>query len=501
MANAIKTREDFTEFEEGGLLFFIDREEGDAARFGPYATENERTYELGRHVNYLNTGQAGVPFAELAKPVVPVFNLGQQQREAANLIEKWWKQGEENGFFVYQENLLSGDSDIDFENSRPIFRLFGYAGTGKTTTIRAIIEQLELKMGIDVLFAAFTGKAALVMQRQGLPARTIHSLIYKPVEPNKDKCNELQKKLMSETDPDEKKRIRKDLQEAQKIHFDLRKDEETDLTDAKLLVLDECSMVNDDMLRDLLRFEVPLLVLGDPGQLSPIEGEGALIKVEPDYMLTEIHRQAEGNPIIDMATKARQGIYISKMMWGDSGHLDQARIVDPAFIMKFDQILTGKNATRQDINRNMRHYKGFANQSPYPVVGEKIICLKNNAGSGLFNGMMCEVHSVGDVLDFAIEYKIIREGETNPIEVKILRAHFDAYFDKEALDKVRWWEKADADEFDFGYAITVHKSQGSQWDRVLIWDDGFFVWDKPQRKRWLYTALTRAAKSVVLAGK
>lgn len=406
------------------------------------------------------------------------FTLAPQQEDAAKAVQEWYENGQKTDFA-----------------SQNIFRLFGYAGTGKTTCTRAIIERLGLQLGSDVLFAAFTGKAALVMNRNNLPARTIHSLIYKPVEPDKKKCEELHKKLKEETNTDEKKRIRKELNEASQVSFHLRTEEETELSEASLLVLDECSMVGDDMLQDLLTFNVPLLVLGDPGQLPPIDGTGALTQERPDALLTEIHRQALDNPIIDFATRARNGVYIPKQQIGTSSHVDKFALSDEQ-ILSYDQILCGKNLTRKNLNQSVRALKGFT--GGYPQVGDKLICLRNNAGTGLFNGMLAEVIHVGDLLDSSIELKIKTE-EGHEKEVKALRAHFDAYHDKEALDNVRWWERADADEFDFGYAITVHKSQGSQWDNVLLVDDKFFVWDRVNRKRWLYTGITRAVESITIA--
>lgn len=409
---------------------------------------------------------------------LPEFDLAPQQQAAADKIKLWYED----------------------ESKEPIHRLFGYAGTGKTTTIRKIIEQLDLGMGSDVLFAAYTGKAAMVMRKNNLPASTIHSLIYKPVMPDAKKCSELHKQLKLEPDDDVRKRIRKELNDASQVSFHLREDDELGpLEHCKLLVLDECSMVNDDMLADLMTFDIPLLVLGDPGQLPPIDGEGALTRAAPDSMLTEIHRQARDNPIIDFATRARNGIYLPKMRLGDSAHVNQMSLTNEQ-VLGFDQIMCGKNATRKMLNQRVRELKGFT--TTYPVVGDKLICLRNNASQGLFNGMICTVREVGDMLDSSVELKISRETDEQdaaPILVKALRAHFDSYHDKDALDAVRWWERADSDEFDFGYAITVHKSQGSQWDNICLFDDKFFVWERATRNRWLYTGITRAVNSVIIA--
>lgn len=411
------------------------------------------------------------------------FDLSGQQLAAKAAVEEWFL--------------------TDPDERAPIFRLFGYAGTGKTTTIRATLADLDLTLGADVFFGAFTGKAAMVMRLAGLPARTIHSLIYKPVMPIKKECDEIAERWNAEQDPEEKKRLRQELNVAQKVRYVLKdNDEDSELYYARLLVLDECSMVNDDMLRDLQTFNVPLLVLGDPGQLPPIDGEGALTREKPNIQLTEIHRQASGNPIIDYATRARNGIYIPYMSHGASGHVSKDDLSDEQ-ILEFDQIITGKNDTRKRLNQNIRKLKGFT--TPYPEVGDKLICLKNDMdvpGGGLFNGMICFVLEVGMELDTSIEITISREidgPETPPIKVRALRAHFDAYFDKEAINNVRWWDRLGANEFDFGYAITVHKAQGSQWNKVLMFDDKFFVWDRANRRRWLYTGVTRAIESITIA--
>lgn len=413
-----------------------------------------------------------------------MFELSTGQKAAAEEIKLWFK----------EQTTLEPEASMP----NPIYRLFGYAGTGKTTTIRAIMEMLDIRGSTQ--FAAYTGKAAMVMRKQGLPARTIHSLIYEPVPPSQEECKKLMQAIKDEDDPVQKQTLKGELKEKSKVHFVLRDKENSGLQDCELLVLDECSMVNDEMLGDLLTFKVPMLVLGDPGQLPPIEGEGALTRTKPNIMLTEIHRQAKGNPIIDFATRARNNIHIPKIRLGTSAHVEQASLSTEE-VLSFDQILCGKNLTRQKLNQRVRGLKGFT--GIYPVVGEKLICLKNNAGSFLFNGMLCEVVEVGEMFDTSIQLKIKRETDEPgdaPFPVKALRAQFEQYHDKEALENVKWWERDGVDEFDFGYAITTHKAQGSQWEKVLLWDDKMFVgWNRQDRPKWLYTGITRAIETIVIA--
>ena len=120
----------------------------------------------------------------------------------------------------------------------------------------------------------------------------------------------------------------------------------------------------------------------------------------------------------------------------------------------------------------------------------------------IFNGMMGVVTEVVDHLEMSIMLKVqfdpIDPVYEKPIEIKALRAHFDVYEDKDALKSVRWWDKRDNQEFDFGYAITVHKAQGSQWDSVVMYDDGFLAWNWRERAKWEYTGITRAAKDLTI---
>src|SRR3954471_10950918 len=179
-------------------------------------------------------------------------------------------------FTPHQDAALTAASDW-FKAQRgraSIFRLFGYAGTGKTTLAKHIAENVDDK----VLFAAFTGKAALVMRSKGCHgAATIHSLIYKTLESG-----------------------------AEVPSFELWDD--APASKAKLIVIDECSMVDAELGRDLMSFDVPVLVLGDPAQLPPIQGGGFFTEVEPDVLLTEVHRQAQDDPIVRLSMDIRTGI-------------------------------------------------------------------------------------------------------------------------------------------------------------------------------------------------
>ena len=232
---------------------------------------------------------------------------------------------------------------------RQVFRLFGFAGTGKTTLARHLAEGVEG----SVCFAAFTGKAALVMRSRGCPdARTIHSLIYRP----------------------------QDI-DAEEPSFVLNAD--SDASSAQLIVIDECSMVDETLGNDLLSFGKPVLVLGDPAQLPPVKGGGFFTAVEPDFMLTEIHRQAAGDPIIRMSMEVREGRRIALGSYGDSRVIAR-RDIDGDAVTAADQTLVGLNRTRRAYNRRLREILGF--HTAYPESGDKLVCLKNDPQKGLLNG-------------------------------------------------------------------------------------------------------------------
>lgn len=405
-------------------------------------------------------------------------------------------------FSPQQEQALASTAEWlhlgDFQ-SKPFFLINGYAGTGKTTITRHLIEGVSG----TVLSGAYTGKAALVMQRAGMPnAQTIHSMIYKFQPPNKQEYLDL-KEEMAEAEragasATELKRLKLQLRDIQQPSFVLNDDEDAPIRNASLVVLDECSMIDEDMATDLLSFRVPILVLGDPGQLPPIAGEGFFTRNEPDILLTEIHRQARDNPIIRLATLARQGKRLNLGLYGDSKIVSK-RSVSKDEVLGADQLLCGKNATRLTMNQRTREILGYT--SPYPQRGEKLICLKNDKDKGIYNGQLFTVASDPSLGVDSVDMELEAEGGRK-VEVRAHQAFFDVYRNSQAIKELSWWDFVDRQQFDFGYAITVHKSQGSQWDSICLMDDRFGTWDRANnyalRHQWLYTALTRAIKRVTV---
>ncbi len=368
-----------------------------------------------------------------------------QQDEALKAVSRWLKSG------------------------RPqIFRLFGYAGTGKTTLARHFAEHVDG----GVQFAAFTGKAAQVLRSKGATnARTIHSLIYRPRGEEAVEDATTGKTSMSPT-------------------FSINR--QSPIARAKLVIIDECSMVDEELGRDLMSFGTPILVLGDPAQLPPISGGGFFTEHDPDHLLTEIHRQARDNPIIRLAMDVREG---REFMRGDYGtaQVIGREEVNQELVLEADQVLVGTNRTRRRYNQRLRELKGF--EAAYPQAGDKLVCLRNDPSKGLLNGSLWKVMtSSRETVKPGINLLVSPE-EDDPdrgvAKIKLLKAAFES-----PEDEIPWQTKKRFDDFDYGYALTVHKAQGSQWDNVVLFDESYAF--KDTRQRWLYTAITRAAQRLTV---
>ena len=351
------------------------------------------------------------------------------------------------------------------DSNDQVFYLAGYAGTGKTTIAKAAAADCKGRS----LFAAFTGKAALVLAGKGCTgAQTIHSLIYKAFEDE-------------ETDPD--------TGEVLRVTMRYGLNPLSEVCSAGLVVIDECSMVGDRLGEDLLSFGTKVLVLGDPAQLPPVRGEGFFTRVEPDFMLTEIHRQAADNPIIRMSMEVREGRRLQRGAYGDSRVIDVSALGQRA-VLGADQVLVGRNATRRTVNAKVRRLLG--RDPDGPQIDDRLVCLKNNKDKGLLNGGLWRVAGHGENCERKVGLKV-ESLDIKGREAEILVPH--AFFTGRE-DDVPWQAKKGADEFTYGYALTVHKAQGSQWDDVLLIDESATF--REDRARHLYTGLTRAAQRVTV---
>lgn len=362
-----------------------------------------------------------------------------QQSAALDAVAKWYK-----------------------SRSTPVFRVFGYAGTGKTTLARHFAQGMKGA----VHFGAFTGKAAMVMRKNGcIGASTIHSMIYG-------------------VDINEHTGVTK-----------FRLKEKSEFANSALMVIDECSMVDNEIGRDLLSFGVPILVLGDPAQLPPVGDGGFFTECDPDVMLTEIHRQAAESPIIRLATTIREGGRLELGAYGESCVIS-SHDVNQEDVLAADQVLVGTNRKRAAYNARMRELLGRT--SVLPQRDDRLVCLKNDRTLGLFNGGLWNVLGIrvrkpGHVNDHCITLDITSAdfASTTPLKVKVREESFDG-----RLNEVPWKELRGTQQFDYGNCLTVHKAQGSGWDNVYLFDESGAFGDS--RARWLYTGVTRAAEKITV---
>jgi exodeoxyribonuclease-5 len=361
----------------------------------------------------------------------------------------------------------------------PYLTIGGYAGVGKTTLV-SIFRKILFKQNpkIKVAFCSFTGRAARVLSANLKKVKaiypkdfvgTIHSLIYSPIINEKQQIT------------------------GWKLKDELKYD---------LIIVDEASMVNKNIWQDLLGFSIPIMAVGDHGQLPPIEGKFNLME-NPQIRLETIHRQAAGNPIIKMSQYARETGQIPVGKFGagvekiDRADFDAQEKVE-GLLRKYSSdmiVLTGYNKTRVQINKFIREGLGFENSSPQ--TGDRVICLKNNHKKGIYNGMLGYVENVYKENKDWLRAEIKMDGEEFLYEGLI---YADQFGSEQAYNFTKSRGRALGDLFDFGYGLTVHKAQGSQAKRAIVFEERFSRMDDDMWRRWLYTAVTRAEEELFVVG-
>jgi exodeoxyribonuclease-5 len=210
-------------------------------------------------------------------------------------------------------------------------------------------------------------------------------------------------------------------------------------------------------------------------------------------MLTEMHRQAADNPIIRMSMDVRQGGRLQAGTYGDSRVVRRAEIGRDelgAIVLQADQVLCGRNNTRQAFNMRIRALRGIA--SALPIKGDRLVCLKNNREKGLLNGGIWEALEVDPMRGHCeMRVKSLDEPEMPPVDVRV----FDEFWRGEEKN-IDWRRLRDFEQFTFGYALTVHKSQGSQWDDIAVFDESAAF--REHAPNHLYTGITRAAERITV---
>ena len=372
----------------------------------------------------------------------------------------------------------------DFQTVRICWNRQNDAGKHIAENVNGLVE-----------FAAYTGKAADVLRNKGCHgAQTIHKLIYIPegssYPPEYYELSDEFQILASKLDADERdsKRMTQinirltELEKEKKLKFQIN--EESVAQHAKLVIIDECSMVGEDIGKDLLEIADKVLVLGDPAQLPPVKSGGFFTNHEPDFMLTDIHRQAKESPIIELATKVRNKEILQIGTYGNCSVLGPGeRYTDIA--LEADQIICGTHKMRHASNKKIREYRGY--DSEIPVATEKVICLYNDYDKGFFNGQIWTLEEDAVRHGLRVKAKAKCDGDGQKTELA-MGTPKDTPFGYEV-----------ASDFDYSYCLTCHKSQGSQWDHVMVIDESKVF--RQDAWRWLYTAITRAAERVDIIQK
>lgn len=409
---------------------------------------------------------------------------------------------------IDQENAKNLISEWFFNTDNQVFVLSGYAGTGKTFLIDYVVrEVLHLKIGEEAVFVSPTGKAAANLVRNGTVAGTVHSLIYIRDE--------------EEFDVDENGEII----EQRELHFIKRPKIDEKI---RLIIIDEASMINETVLYDLLSFNVKCLFCGDGAQLPPVNGTCPLL-VNPHYTMKEIVRQAKDNPIVQVATMAREGQRIGFGNYGDKVCVISRNSLSPQerkrLFLSADQIICGRNKTRNALNDEIRSYKNIPKEQELPMDGEKLICTLNDWEKPLdkderfylVNGIIGVAEEVTESIDNLATMQFTADFMDESIKVPFDTGIFTVgkyrhlYGERAVtlsngtvvhegnfplLHKFRSVSDEPICRFEFAYAVTCHKAQGSEFDFVIVFDESWVFGE--EKDRWLYTAITRAKDKLLI---
>lgn len=357
-----------------------------------------------------------------------------------------------------------------YKHHEPYTCIAGYAGTGKSTLVNFIIQALDISEEY-VAYCAYTGKASLVLQQKGCPgATTAHRLLYNT------------KELPDGT-----------FQHTPRKH---------PADNLKLIIVDEISMLEKEQWDILMQWGIPVICLGDPAQLPPIHEDNGVLQ-HPHIFLDEVMRQAQDSEIIRLSMDVREGKRINYFKGKDVRVVPKDSISDKLLITA-DMVLCGKNATRFSLNNRMRRAYWGEKYVDEPIDGDKCICLKNQWSVGdLVNGSIGTISKIHKEDTFYLKPKMIATFDTDYNDwFPDLSMDYKLFTDGQPTVNKDNWKQYPKDirpmEFDYAYAITVHKSQGSEYGKVVLFNE-YLGADREQWQRWLYTGITRSSEKLVVA--
>ncbi len=411
-----------------------------------------------------------------------------------------------------QKNAIS--TILDWYNAairEQYITLGGYAGTGKTTVVAELREKLPVN--IRVAYCAYTGKATSVLRNKLLKTKslyksdnisTIHSLIYDPIMRGEEIIGWSRKSVI----------------------------------DYDLIIVDESSMVSKEIFEDLLSYGIPIVCIGDHGQLPPVSADSFNLMSNPQIKLEVIHRydNSEESPLLKVSMLARKegnipfGYYGGCVLKVHPNNANISRFFKMMGNFEDSFCIVGENKTRISLNRKIRRI--LNKPEDHPVQTDRIICLRNNTNASdipIYNGMIgtitdktdrdkcyqitCRFDGENDLYngfankenfnylctsggynlpsDFAYESEIIRwkkqksAGDYYSVNNNIIRKKKKVYFDN----------------FDYGYCITCHKSQGSEMKNVMVIEERNYYMSDDIWSRWLYTAVTRSRENLIIISR
>ena len=410
-----------------------------------------------------------------------------------------------------KDQLDARQTILDWLNSKrrnSYLTMGGYAGTGKTSLIAEVRKSIPRSW--RVAFCAYTGKASGVMKNKLLDAEavrcddyvgTIHGLCY---------------------------RVRKDPETKLNVF------ERVPYLGYNFIIVDEASMVNKELFQDLRSYGIPMLFVGDHGQLPPISEDGFNLMSNPTVKLEEVHRFGSNAALLDLSVMARNGEDIPFKAFDEK--VAKVRETDPMvndFILNHLRdfsngvCLCGTNNTRVDVNQLIRTNYGVVQDfdDKVPRIGDRVVCLKNNKSlvEPIYNGMLGRITSLSepdgnrnncDALDGVYSMSVDVDdgfsysGFVNKCHFGEMKHASDGkefitvrelmklkskltIAERKALRKIGK-RKVYFDSFDFGYCLTVHKAQGSEWGNVMLFEEVSGYWDDAYKSKWLYTAVTRS---------
>lgn len=356
-----------------------------------------------------------------------------------------------------------------FKHKEPYTCISGFAGTGKSTAVQFIIDALDIDEDC-IAYCAYTGKASLVLQQKGCPgATTAHRLLYNTKELPDGTFQHTPRKCPPEN--------------------------------LKLIVVDEISMLEKEQWEILMYWGVPVICLGDPFQLPPIHEDNGVLQ-HSHVFLDEVMRQAQDSEIIRLSMDVRDGKRLNCFKGKDVRVVFKDSISD-RLLVTADMVLCGKNATRFSLNNRIRRVYWGDKYVDEPINGDKCICLKNQWSVGdLVNGSIGTISNIRKEDSFYLKPKMLANFDTDYNDWFMdLSMDYKIFTEGKPTVNQENWKMYPKEirpmEFDYAYATTVHKSQGSEYSKVVLFNE-YLGSDREQYLRWLYTGITRSSDKLVV---